>query len=196
MPKDPTKSPGLKPFKITCTSSDCNNGLHCFKKSRKMAEVERGRCRSCGTELIDWQRVQKRDVADVQFTFSSLRNEFVRHHFWHKQIDKRAENYARRKGRSGLQIAIRNRLVTCLSLDNPYDGIQTPYEGNIIFYAQHAVACCCRACLEYWHGIPKNTTLSDQEINYLTQLITLYIDDRLPDLAETGQRIPSIRVKS
>ncbi len=36
------------------------------------------------------------------------------------------------------------------------DGRQTPREGNTIFYAQHATASCCRTCIEYWHGIPKN----------------------------------------
>lgn len=26
-------------------------------------------------------------------------------------------------------------------------------DGNIVFYAQHAVAACCRNCIEVWHGI-------------------------------------------
>src|SRR5688500_1381420 len=99
MRKLTSKSSKLKPLKITCTSSDCNNNLHCFKKSREMAESERGNCRSCGAELIDWQRIQRRDIDDSSFVFNSLKQEMIRHLYWHKTIDQKAENYARRKGR-------------------------------------------------------------------------------------------------
>jgi hypothetical protein len=34
------------------------------------------------------------------------------------------------------------------------DGKQTPYRGHPVFVAQHATACCCRGCLEKFHGIP------------------------------------------
>ena len=34
------------------------------------------------------------------------------------------------------------------------DGYQTPTHGDIVFYAQHALACCCRLCIRYWHGVP------------------------------------------
>ena len=35
------------------------------------------------------------------------------------------------------------------------DGKQTPMRGHPVFIAQHATACCCRGCLEKWHGIPQ-----------------------------------------
>lgn len=35
------------------------------------------------------------------------------------------------------------------------DGRQTPMRGHPCFVAQHATGCCCRGCLEKWHGIPK-----------------------------------------
>lgn len=193
MTEEQSKSSKLKPLRITCTSSDCNNGLHCFKKSKKMAETERGRCRECGIELIDWPRVQKRELSDSQFTFASLKNELIRHHFWHKEIDKHAENHARRKGRAGIQSATTKRLIKSLAPNNPYDGRQTPHEGNIIYYAQHALACCCRTCLEYWHGIPKSDQLSEQQVEYFTQLAMMYIDERMPNLTENGEKIPALR---
>ena len=54
--------------KITCTSSNCEDDLHCFKQTRKMALANQtGQCRACGVALIDWDRVHKRDVSDAVF---------------------------------------------------------------------------------------------------------------------------------
>jgi len=184
----------LKPLGVTCTSSDCESGLHCFKKSNSMSESERGRCRSCGAELIDWERVHKRDLQDAKFTFEALKYEMVRHHFWHKSVDQRAENHARRKGRIKLHEAVRKRLEKSVGPANPpFDGRQTPDEGNIIYYAQHALACCCRTCMNYWHGVPKDVPLSDEQINYFAELVMMYVHERMPDLTEEGERVQPIR---
>lgn len=184
----------LEPLKVSCTDTNCEVGLHCYRKSRQMAESERGRCRTCGVDLIDWNRVHDRRLADVEFTFESLRTEMVRHHFWHKPVDQRALNYARRKGKRGLRSAILARLTSSVGSAAPYrDGTQTPYEGNIIYYGQHAVACCCRKCIEYWHGIPAGRELTERELNYLSHLVMKYILERLPDLPEVGERVPPIR---
>jgi hypothetical protein len=43
------------------------------------------------------------------------------------------------------------------------DGKQTPYRGHPIFVAQHATACCCRGCLQKWHGIPRGQPLTQAE---------------------------------
>jgi uncharacterized protein DUF4186 len=40
------------------------------------------------------------------------------------------------------------------------DGKQTPYRGHPVFIAQHATACCCRGCLEKFHGIPRGHALT------------------------------------
>ena len=187
----------LKPLKITCTSSDCNNDLHCFRRSRKMAAVDRGKCRSCGKDLIDWPRVHERELRDAAFIFNSLKQELIRHHYWHKPIDQHAENYARRKGRVGLKEAVRKRLKKSVAPANPpFDGRQTPHSGNIIYYAQHATACCCRTCMEYWPGIPKGVGLDDEQLDYFVNLIMLYVDERLPDLSEFPQKVAPIRTKS
>jgi hypothetical protein len=185
-----------KKLLITCTSSDCENNLHCFRKSRQMANIDKGKCRTCGKDLIDWNRVYKKDINDVEFVFSSLKMELIRHYFWHIPIDIRAENYARRKGLIGLRQAVKNRLANSLKPGFYRDGRQTPYEGNIIFFAQHALACCCRKCLEYWHDIPKDQKLTEEELNYLTELIMLYVNERMPLLTEYGEKIPPIRSKN
>ena len=41
-----------EPLKIKCTASDCDNDLHCFKATRKMAQADRGRCRACGADVL------------------------------------------------------------------------------------------------------------------------------------------------
>lgn len=95
-----TPSPGtLAPLQVTCTSASCADDLHCFKfHSRKMKPADRGHCRYCGADLVDWERVHARNTADVTHTLEALRREFIRHHFWHKPIDEKAELHARRKG--------------------------------------------------------------------------------------------------
>jgi hypothetical protein len=43
------------------------------------------------------------------------------------------------------------------------DGRQTPWRGHPVFIAQHATACCCRGCLQKWHGIAKGRELRPEE---------------------------------
>lgn len=59
--------------------------------------------------------------------------------------------------------------------DIPNDGKQTPMKGHPVFIAQHACACCCRGCLEKWHKIPKGRDLTEKEINYIVNLLLLWI---------------------
>lgn len=180
-------------IKITCTSSDCNSGLHCFKfHRRKMSEDQRGVCRECGADLVDWERVQRRSLDDIENTIESLKYEMIRHTAWHTVIDEKAINHARRKGRNGMLLAVESRLASALGPATPArDGRQTPTNGgNAIYYAQHATATCCRMCLEYWHGIPTGRALTAQEIEYCKGLIMAYIDLKLPYLTEAGEHIP------
>jgi hypothetical protein len=48
--------------------------------------------------------------------------------------------------------------------------------------------------MEYWHGIPTGVPLSDEQIEYLSKLALLFIDERLPNLPEEGQRIPRLKI--
>ena len=76
---------------------------------------------------------------------------------------------------------------------HPRQGRQTPREtsptANIIHYAQHATASCCRRCLEVWHGIPSDRVLLAEEIFYLTDLVMLYVNARMPELSTDPVRI-------
>lgn len=55
------------------------------------------------------------------------------------------------------------------------DGKQTPMKGHPVFLAQHACACCCRSCLEKWHHIPKGRELTNEEVEYIVNLIMCWI---------------------
>jgi hypothetical protein len=182
------------PLDIKCTSVDCDNDLHCFKQLKKMTPDQRGRCRACGADLVDWQRLHRRDKADAKHTFAALRHELIRHHFFHKPVDDTAMRHAQRKGRMLLKQAARDRLQKYLaSADPPRDGRQTPLEGNAIYYAQHATATCCRTCLEYWHDIPKGRPLTHKEFDYCAALIDFFLDEKLPDLADEPIKVPPRR---
>lgn len=182
-----------RPLDIKCTSADCENDLHCFKQLQRMTVDERGKCRYCGVDLVHWDRLHVRDLADVAYTFSSLKHEMIRHHFFHKLIDEQAVRHAHRKGRELLRVAVRHRLQQYLAPANPArDGRQTPRRGNVIYYAQHATATCCRTCLDYWHDIPKGRMLTEDECAYCANLIYLFLDERLPNLAEGPIRVPKL----
>jgi hypothetical protein len=179
------------PLEIKCTDVDCDNDLHCFKQLQKMAPNQRGHCRACGADLVDWKRVHRRDLADAKHTFDALQHELIRHHFFHRTIDETAVRHAQRKGRVQLKQAVRYRLAKYLApADPPRDGRQTPLEGNTIYYGQHATATCCRTCLAYWHDIPKGRPLTALELDYCAQLVDLFLDERLPELDEAPIKVP------
>lgn len=186
----------LKPLTIRCVSTDCANDLHCFQlTTRLLASGPSGRCRSCGVELVDWDRVHTRNLLDVDYTFTALRYELIRHHFWHIPLSQYAINYARRKGSVGLRHAAQKTIRNAVGNPiHPAQGRQTPREtkltANTIHYAQHATACCCRKCLAEWHGIPMDRVLSDGEISYLTDIVMLYVTARIPNLAEGPLSVP------
>ena len=182
------------PLAVKCTDTACDQGLHCFKQLKRMMPDERGRCRECGADLIDWDRVHQRNIHDATHTFAMLRFELIRHAFFHQPFDEIAVNHAKRKGRQRLLEAARHRLQKYLAPANPpRDGQQTPFTKNAIFYAQHATATCCRRCLEYWHNLPMGRELSEDEIEYCLQLVGLFLRFRLPDLDDEPVKVPNRR---
>jgi hypothetical protein len=185
----------LEPLAISCTDSDCEKGLHCFRKTEKLMKKGLvGVCRTCGVSLVNWSRVHGRNISDVAFTFAELRKEYIRHYFWHLDIDQKAINHARRKGMIGLEAAASKRIATALAPSQPFrDGRQTPMRGNVLFYAQHATATCCRKCLEEWHAIPLGREMTPAEQRYCAELLMLYVKERLPTLTPAGEKEPAIR---
>lgn len=56
------------------------------------------------------------------------------------------------------------------------DGKQTPMHGHPVFIAEHATATCCRGCIEKWYKIPQNKELTDEDIDYLVNIIMKWIE--------------------
>ena len=63
-----------------------------------------------------------------------------------------------------------------LASKNPLnDGFQTPMKSHPVFIAMHATGTCCRSCLKKIHNIDKNRSLTENEKNYIEQLILTWI---------------------
>jgi hypothetical protein len=176
----------LEPLKIRCTDSRCDADLHCFRPRPKMSDEERGRCRDCGADLIDWERMHRRDIAQVHALFEALPHELIRHHYWHVPIPERVRELALKPRREVLRERTERAVRNAIALPSSQlfrDGTQTYDEhskhARIYHYGQHATATCCRKCLEYWHGIPREQPLSEQELVYFTELVWLYIEQRV-----------------
>jgi hypothetical protein len=59
------------------------------------------------------------------------------------------------------------------------DGKQTPFRGHPVFVAQHATACCCRACLKKWHRIPTGRPLTPDEEAYLVNVLERWLQHEI-----------------
>ena len=55
------------------------------------------------------------------------------------------------------------------------DGAQTPMRGHPVFLAQHATGCCCRGCLQKWHGIHQGRRLTRPEQDYVVSILLEWI---------------------
>ena len=173
---------------------DCSRGLHAFLRSPLVNQSGNPRCRWCGADCVDWPSLHKHDRSAVLLAIRELRKELWRDSWFKREIDVRAKNHALRKGKRLLRVYAENRIHKSVGSEQPYrDGFQTPFKGNVIYYAQHAVAACCRDCIEVWHGIPKGKKLTEEEIIYLVELVMQYVDTVMLELTEEGIHVPPIR---
>lgn len=175
---------------IVCGTTKCSDGFHCYSlKKTSVRKFGKERvCKECGTDLIDWERVHKNDINDSDFIFHELKHEIVRHVFWHTHIEDGALFGALMLGRANIKGKIKKILNGRIKKYSSFiDGRQTPMgKDEIVNYAQHATATCCRKCLEAWHNIPMEDTLTDNQIDFCTSLIMKYIDERIPQLKDEG----------
>lgn len=176
-------------LKITCTSVSCGDDLHCFLQKKRTGNLPfYGPCRACGAEKVDWDRAHRRDIGDIDLLFKELRKELIREHMWAKPFDADAVRRAQKLDRKTLLEKARKRLESSVGKPaNAFDGRQTKMEGNVVFYAQHATATCCRKCMHYWHGFDMDTRLKAEELDYCMALVERYLDERLSEI-EIGPR--------
>jgi NMD protein affecting ribosome stability and mRNA decay len=61
-------------------------------------------------------------------------------------------------------------------------------EGSVLNLAQHATATCCRKCLYYWYGVPRNRPLDGRELDFCESMVLAYLERRKGELRaiETG----------
>ena len=71
---------------------------------------------------------------------------------------------------------ISKRLAPC---NLPNDGKQTPMHGHPVFIAQHATATCCRSCLYKWYHILPDHDLTNNEVNYIVDVIMKWINNQI-----------------
>src|SRR4051794_28053425 len=65
--------PKIPKINITCGSTDCQNDHHAFndpshtykKRGRGRNHLDRGVCKACGIDIVDWDRLHKRDLKDA-----------------------------------------------------------------------------------------------------------------------------------
>jgi hypothetical protein len=175
-----------EPLKISCVDSKCDADLHCFRPTRGMTEDERGRCRNCGADQVDWETLHRRDLAHMDALFAELPKELIRHHYWHMPIPERIAGKAQRVRPE--VVAERTRAAIHSRVGPPSselfrDGTQTPNEhgsdAQIYYLGMHAVAACCRKCMEYWHGIPREQRLAPVQEQYFAALVWAYVCQRM-----------------
>jgi len=176
----------LTPLNVKCTTTKCADQFHCFKASHKSIKKfgKAGVCRDCGADTVDWDRIHKHDPKDAAYTIGMMKTELLRFLYWDRPLDADTREHTRRRGRTKLRehaAAVLQQKIG--KAKNFREGYQTPKDGHdVVHFAQHATATCCRKCLEYWHNIPAGTELSQEQLDYCTDWIMRFVETKMPDL--------------
>jgi hypothetical protein len=110
----------------------------------------------------------------ISQTLESLKKSTFRSKF---KLTEKDRQYIRNKGINTIRQHAIDFIKTRIAPQYPKnDGKQTPMKGHPVFIAQHATAICCRGCIQKWYGIKKGKELSDQEIQFLVELIMGWIE--------------------
>ncbi|MXG88427.1 DUF4186 family protein [Nocardioides flavescens] len=193
---------GLVPLRIKCTMTSCRHGRHCLDHLRPAYRGEQrpspGACRDCGVVVASaaGSLGQSPDDAGLIATCRLQQSELIRAHYWQVPIDQWAFNQALRAGSRELRDRVAAQVSRAMDPTNIYSGRGAAYAGNMVAYAQHATATCCRNCAAYWHGTPRDkvTPLSEAQLAHVIKAAQAFIAIRLPDLPlEPADAVPSIR---
>ncbi len=97
-------------------------------------------------------------------------------------LNKKMKKYVKDKGLDIIKNHAYDFVNNRLAPANPInDGKQTPMKGHPVFIAQHACACCCRSCLYKWHKILPGQNLSNNEVDYIVNVIMAWISREFND---------------
>lgn len=123
-------------------------------------------------DTTDWNDIELSPLFD-RLAKSSFRSSFY--------LNSKDHDYIHTKGWRKIELDTRAIIAKRLAPANiPNDGRQTPMRHGIFppFIAQHATACCCRGCLEKWHGITKGKELSSSEQDYIVHVIMKWLHQK------------------
>jgi len=95
-------------------------------------------------------------------------------------LNDKMKEYVKEKGIEKIKQDTKEIITKRLKVKLPNDGKQTPMrQVHPTFIAQHATGCCCRGCLSRIHQINDDKILTDEEINYITEVIIRWIKRQL-----------------
>ena len=97
-------------------------------------------------------------------------------------LNKKMKEYVQEKGWDKIRSDARDLITKRIAPKNlNNDGKQTTMrQVHPVFIAQHATGCCCRGCLEKIHDIKKGHELSNEEIDYVVNVIMMWIQREMP----------------
>jgi len=112
-------------------------------------------------------------MRDMDELFTALGRSKFRSRF--RLTGKEAE-YFRDKGLATILQHARDFVTKRLADADPAnDGKQTPMRKHPVFIAQHATGTCCRGCLAKWHRIPKGRPLTQEQIDYIVEVLRRWL---------------------
>lgn len=173
--------PEIDKVELKCTAKDCENDKHAYRPGRGEWKKlpEQAVCQGCGDTGVDMSIPRARDLGERDAIFGELGREFIRDYFLGKPFDKKARGLIRRYGMDGIRSRVSGRLASAIGKEpSIFDGRQTKFEGNVLFYAQHATATCCRKCAWYWYGISREGDMGDADMTFCVGLVQAYLDRR------------------
>ncbi len=106
---------------------------------------------------------------DIEELFTRLGRSKFRNRF---QLSRKEAEYFKQKGMSIILDHARDFITKRLAEANPANnGKQTPMRNHPVFIAQHATGTCCRKCLEKWHHISRGKPLTEEQIDYILEVL-------------------------
>lgn len=108
-------------------------------------------------------------MRDIEELFAALGRSGFRSRF---RLPGKEAEYFKQKGMATILEHARDFITRRLAEANPAnDGKQTPMRNHPVFIAQHATGTCCRKCLEKWHYIYKGKSLTEEQIDYIIEVL-------------------------
>lgn len=157
----------VPPRRIVKQPHDCNNNKHYFIYDGKSTL-----CKFCGYKFKHVSTLNA--LPDYDTVKKSMEESLWNYEWLNAPLDKVATTKLPKTTRNEIQKILNKSIRVC----TPNDGRQTPYYKNPAFYAQHGLGLCCRKCLEKFYGIHKDEIISDEMLDYFTDLIMKFIEEK------------------